>query len=55
VSYGGYGKLNTGLAFSKSVYKYFDIFVGTNNLEAFLQPNSAYNNSGFMGIKLYLN
>jgi hypothetical protein len=53
VSYGGYGKLNTGLALSKSVKEYFDIFVGTNNIEAFIMPNLAYSNSGFIGVKAY--
>jgi hypothetical protein len=53
VSYGGYGKLNTGLAFSKAIKKHFDIFIGTNNIEAFIKPNSAYSNSGFIGLKAY--
>ncbi|PCI93669.1 MAG: hypothetical protein COB15_15940 [Flavobacteriales bacterium] len=53
ISYGGYGKLNTGLAFAKSVSTYFNIFIGTNNLEAFITPNSSYSNSGFLGLKAY--
>jgi hypothetical protein len=53
LSYGGYGKLNTGLAFSKSVKNYFDIFIGTNNIEAFIAPSSSYSNSGFIGLKTY--
>jgi hypothetical protein len=53
LSYGGYGKLNTGLAFSKAIKESFDIFIGTNNIEAFIKPNSAYNNSGFIGLKAY--
>ena len=53
VSYGGYGKLNAGLAFAKSVSKYFDIFVGTNNIEAYIVPSSSYTNSGFIGLKAY--
>ena len=53
LSYGGYGKLNTGLALSKAVKEYLDIFIGTNNLEAFVNPSSAYNNSGFIGLKAY--
>ena len=52
-SYGGYGKLNTGLAFAKSFSKYFNIFIGTNNLEAFIVPDMAYTNSGFIGLKTY--
>ncbi len=53
LSYGGYGKLNTGLAFAKSVATYFDIFIGTNNIETFIAPSSSYNNSGFLGVKAY--
>ncbi|MFB0924396.1 MAG: DUF5723 family protein [Vicingaceae bacterium] len=53
LSYGGYGKLNTGLAFSKSVKNYFDIFIGTNNIEAFISTSSSYSNSGFVGLKAY--
>ena len=53
VSYGGYGKLNTGLAISKSVKNYFDIFIGTNNIEAFIIPSSSYSTSGFLGLKAY--
>lgn len=53
ISYGGYGKLNTGLALAKSVNDYFDIFIGTNNLDAFIVPSSSYSNSGFAGIKAY--
>jgi len=53
LSYGGYGKLNTGLALAKSVSKYFNVFIGTNNLEAFIAPSSSYSSSGFVGIKAY--
>ncbi|MDB4534249.1 DUF5723 family protein [Vicingaceae bacterium] len=53
LSYGGYGKLNTGLAFSKSVKKYFDIFIGTNNIEAYIVAGSSYSSSGFVGLKAY--
>jgi hypothetical protein len=53
LSYGGYGKLNVGLAFAKSFNKYFDIFIGTNNVEAFIAPSSSYSSSGFIGIKSY--
>jgi len=53
VSYGGYGKLNTGLALAKSINKYAEIFIGTNNIETFIVPESSYNNSGFIGIKSY--
>ena len=53
ISYGGYGKLNTGLALAKSVSKYFNVFVGTNNIEAFILPSSSYSNSGFIGLKAY--
>ncbi len=53
ISYGGYGKLNTGLAFAKSVANYFDIFIGTNNIESFIVPNSSYSSSGFVGLKAY--
>jgi len=53
ISYGGYGKLNTGLALAKSFSRYFDIFIGTNNIEAFIVPNSSYSNSGFIGLKGY--
>ncbi|PCJ28772.1 MAG: hypothetical protein COA97_00070 [Flavobacteriales bacterium] len=53
ISYGGYGKWNTGLAFAKSVANYFDIFIGTNNIEAFIVPNSSYSSSGFIGLKAY--
>ncbi|PJA08203.1 MAG: hypothetical protein COX70_04295 [Flavobacteriales bacterium CG_4_10_14_0_2_um_filter_32_8] len=53
LSYGGYGRLNTGLAFAKSFNKYIEVFIGTNNLEAFVAPNLAFNNSGFIGIKSY--
>ena len=53
LSYGGYGKLNTGLAMAKSVSTYFDIFIGTNNLDAFVIPSSSYTSSGFIGLKGY--
>lgn len=53
VSYGGYGKFNTGLALSKSVKNYFNIFIGTNNLNAFVAPKSSFGNSGFVGLKAY--
>lgn len=53
ISYGGYGKLNTGLALAKSVKNYFDIFIGTNNIEAFIVPKSSYSSSGFVGLKAY--
>jgi hypothetical protein len=53
ISYGGYGKLNTGVAIAKSFNKYFDIFIGTNNIEAFIAPGSSYSSSGFIGIKSY--
>ena len=53
ISYGGYGKLNTGLAFAKSFSKYIDVFIGTNNLETFIAPASSYSNSGFVGVKAY--
>ena len=53
VSYGGYGKLNTGLAFAKSFKQNVDIYLGTNNLEAFITKNSSYNSSGFAGLTVY--
>jgi len=53
ISYGGYGKINTGLAFAKSVSKFFDVFIGSNNIESFIVPSSSYNNSGFIGLKAY--
>ena len=53
ISYGGYGKLNTGLAIAKSFSTYFDIFIGTNNLETFIVPSSSYSSSGFIGLKAY--
>ncbi|NQX97161.1 MAG: hypothetical protein HRT73_04665 [Flavobacteriales bacterium] len=53
LSYGGYGKLNTGLALAKSVSRYFDIFIGTNNLEAYIVPSTSYSSSGFLGLKAY--
>ncbi|MBL4594325.1 MAG: hypothetical protein JKX68_11000 [Flavobacteriales bacterium] len=53
VSYGGYGKLNTGLALAKSIGNYFNVFIGTNNIEAFIVPSSSYSNSGFVGLKAY--
>ena len=53
VSYGGYGKLNTGIAIAKSVKNQVNIFVGTNNLGAFIAPGASYANSGFVGIKAY--
>ncbi|MBL4667654.1 MAG: hypothetical protein JKY30_00105 [Flavobacteriales bacterium] len=53
LSYGGYGKLNTGLALAKSVSRYFDIFIGTNNLEAYVVPSTSYSSSGFLGLKAY--
>lgn len=53
ISYGGYGKLNAGLAFAKSFANYFDIFIGTNNMDAFIVPSSAYSSSGFVGVKAY--
>ena len=53
LSYGGYGRLNTGLALAKSFNKYLEIYIGTNNLEAFIFPNLSFNNSGFIGVKSY--
>ena len=53
LSYGGYGKLNTGIAIAKSVSKYFNVFVGTNNIETFIIPSASYSSSGFLGVKAY--
>ncbi|MCO6499713.1 MAG: hypothetical protein J5I47_04945 [Vicingus serpentipes] len=53
LSYGGYGKLNTGIAIAKSVKNQLNIFIGTNNLGAFIVLGASYANSGFVGIKAY--
>jgi len=53
LSYGGYGKLNIGFALAKSFNRYFDVFIGTNNVEGLLVPNMSYSNSGFIGLKKY--
>jgi hypothetical protein len=53
VSYGGYGKINLGIALAKSFGNYFNIFIGTNNIESFIVPNMSYSNSGFIGLKKY--
>jgi len=53
VSYGGYGKLNTGIAIAKSFNKSVNIHVGTNNVEAFIAKKSSYANSGFAGLTVY--
>jgi len=53
LSYGGYGRVNTGLALAKSIQNYFNIFVGTNNIEAFISSGISHANSGFVGIKAY--
>jgi len=53
LSYGGYGQFNTGLALAKSFSKKLDVYIGTNNIEAFIVPNSSYANSGFVGLKMY--
>ena len=52
LAYGGYGKLNTGIAFAKS-FKFIDITIGTNNLEGFILPDKAFANSGFVQLKKY--
>jgi hypothetical protein len=52
VSYGGYGKMNGGLAIAKTI-KNFDIILGTNNITAFFAPAATYTNSGFLGLKAY--
>lgn len=53
LSYGGYGRLNAGLAMAKSFNKYIEVFIGSNNLEAFIMPNLSFNSSGYIGIKSY--
>jgi len=53
VSYGGYGKINTGLALAASFKNTYKIFIGSNNLGAFILPKSSYANSGYIGLKAY--
>ena len=53
VSFGGYGKLNTGLAFAKSFKKNLNVHIGTNNIEAFVARGSSYASSGFAGLTVY--
>ena len=53
LAYGGYGKFNVGLALSKSFNNSFNLFVGTNNIDALLLPNNSYSSSGFIGVKKY--
>lgn len=53
ISYGGYGKLNTGLALAASIKNSATLFLGSNNIEALISPNSSYTNSGYLGIKVY--
>ena len=52
VSYGGYGKINGGLAIAKTI-KNFDVVLGTNNITAFFAPAVTYTSNGFVGIKTY--
>lgn len=53
LAYGGYGKINVGLAVAKSIGQFADIYIGTNNIEGLLIPDKAYSNSGFIGLKKY--
>ena len=52
ISYGGYGKLNTGLAIGTFINNKYTIFVGSNNIEGFLIPQSSYANNGYLGLKI---
>lgn len=51
VSYGGYGKLNLGLALAYQLKNSYTIFIGSNNINGFVSPSNSFNNSGFLGVK----
>ncbi|PKP51044.1 MAG: hypothetical protein CVT95_01740 [Bacteroidetes bacterium HGW-Bacteroidetes-12] len=51
VSYGGYGKLNLGLALAYQLKNSYTLFLGSNNIDAFISPSTSFANSGFVGIK----
>ncbi|MBW6482711.1 MAG: hypothetical protein K0B10_06585 [Vicingaceae bacterium] len=51
LSYGGYGKLNLGLALAYQLKNSYTLFVGSNNIDAFISPSTSFANSGFVGIK----
>jgi Family of unknown function (DUF5723) len=53
ISYGGYGKLNTGLAFATSIKNRYNFFVGSNNIESIVVPGLSFANSGYIGVKVY--
>ena len=53
LAYGGYGKINTGISLAKSFKNSFNIFIGTNNIDAFVVPSKFYSSSGFIGLKKY--
>lgn len=51
-SYGGYGKFNVGISAAANINNKVQLFVGSNNLNAFVVPKSTFANSGFGGIKV---
>lgn len=51
LSYGGYGKLNLGLALAYQLKNSYTLFVGSNNIDAFISSSTSFANSGFVGIK----
>ena len=51
LSYGGYGKLNLGLALAYQLKNSYTLFVGSNNIDAFISPSTSFANNGFVGIK----
>jgi hypothetical protein len=53
LAYGGYGKINVGVALSKNIKNSFNIFIGTNNIDALVAPVNSYSSSGFLGVKKY--
>lgn len=50
ISYGGYGKLNAGLALASKIKNNYTVFVGSNNLDAFISPSDSFSTSGFVGL-----
>lgn len=50
VSYGGYGKLNLGIALAFQIKNSYSLFLGSNNLNTFIAPSTSFSSSGFVGL-----
>lgn len=53
ISYGGYAKLNFGLALGLNLKNKVKTFVGTSNIESLVLPKTTFAQSAFVGLQYY--